>query len=237
MKLGKRGDTTVTDASRELDARALPPPRQHPEIFRTFDALAPGEAFILLNDYEPKPLLYQFQVERPGAFDWNVLEAGPERFRVEIRRRSSPGPRGVREFLGEDHRRLDAILRHAAVLAHAGSFVDSRASFAEFRCGLERHIEIEEQILFPWFEKETGTSGGPTAIMRLEHLEIRRLMNTIGGSLRAEDLASLLEAIRGFTNLLEEHNAKEEDVLYPMADRALDDDRERNEIVQRMQRF
>jgi uncharacterized protein (DUF2249 family)/hemerythrin-like domain-containing protein len=227
----------VTEPIRELDARVLPPPQRHPEIFRTFDALSPGEAFILVSDHEPKPLLHQFQLERPAAFDWSVLEAGPERFRVEIRRRSATSPRAVREFLGDDHRRLDAILRHAAILAHAGSFVDALARFAEFRCGLERHIEMEEQILFPSFEEETGITGGPTVVMHLEHLEIRRLMNAIGASLRAEDLAGLLDAIREFTTLLEEHNAKEEDVLYPTVDRALGTDRKRDEIVQRMQRL
>jgi uncharacterized protein (DUF2249 family)/hemerythrin-like domain-containing protein len=215
----------------------LPPPRRHPEIFRTFDELALGKAFILVTDHEPKPLLHQFQSERPGAFDWNVLESGPERFRIEIRRRSTSGPRAVREFLGDDHHRLDAILRRAAISAHAGSFADARASFAEFRCGLERHIEMEEQILFPSFEKETGITGGPTVVMHLEHLEIRRLMNAIGASLQAEDLAGLLETIREFTTLLEEHNVKEENVLYPTVDRALGSDRERDAIVQCMQRL
>jgi uncharacterized protein (DUF2249 family)/hemerythrin-like domain-containing protein len=227
----------MTAVTGELDARALPPPRRHPEIFRTFDTLGPGEAFVLLNDHEPKPLLYQFQIERPGAFDWSVLEAGPERFRVEIRRRPAAGARAVREFLGDDHRRLDAILREAARLAHAGSFTEAFASFAEFRCGLERHIEMEEHILFPAFEEVTGMRGGPTAVMHEEHLEILRLLNVMGTSLRAEDLAGLLDAVRGFATVIEEHNAKEEGVLYPTVDRGLGSDRERDELVQRMQRI
>lgn len=225
----------MTETIRELDARALPPPRRHPEIFRTFDALAPGEAFVLVNDHEPKPLLYQFQFERPGAFDWSVLEAGPERFRVEIRRRSSTGPREVRDFLGGDHRRLDAILRDAARRAQ-GSFADALERFAEFRCGLERHIEMEEQILFPAFERATGMTGGPTTVMHLEHVEIRRLLEAIGASLRAEDFAGLLNAVREFTTVLGEHNAKEEDVLYPTVDHALGGS-VRDELVRRMQRL
>ena len=227
----------MSKAIRELDARALPPPRRHPEIFRAFDTLAPGEAFVLVNDHEPKPLLYQFQAERSGAFDWSVLEAGPERFRVEIRRRPSNGLRGVREFLGDDHRRLDAILREAARLAHAGSFAAALESFAEFRCGLERHIEMEEQILFPAFERVTGMTGGPIAVMHREHLEIRRLLDVIGASLRAENFAGLLEAVREFATVIEAHNEKEEDVLYPTVDRAVGGDRERDELVQRMQRL
>lgn len=227
----------MNPAIRELDARALPPPRRHPEIFSTFDALAPGEAFILVNDHQPKPLLYQFQFERPGAFDWSVLEAGPEVFRVEIRRRSPAAPRGVREFLGEDNRRLDSILRNAARLAHDGSFAAALRSFGEFRCGLARHIEMEEQVLFPALERLTGRSGGPTAVLKMEHLEIQRLIAAIGASLRAEDLAGVLDKLPELATRLEEHNAKEENVLYPTVDRAAGGDRERDELVQRMQRL
>ena len=93
--------------TRELDIRSVPPPRRHPEIFGTFDALGTDESFVLVNDHDPKPLLYQFQAERAGRFEWSVLERGPDRFRVEIRRRSSEGPRGVSEYLEADHRRLD----------------------------------------------------------------------------------------------------------------------------------
>ncbi|MDT8342337.1 MAG: DUF2249 domain-containing protein [Longimicrobiales bacterium] len=69
-----------------LDVRLLPPREKHPTIFRTFDALAPGEAFTILNDHDPLPLRYQFQAERPNAFTWRYLEEGPEIWRVEIGR-------------------------------------------------------------------------------------------------------------------------------------------------------
>lgn len=80
-------------AALELDVRGLPPPKRHPEIFRTFDALAPGQAFVLVNDHDPKGVLYQLQAERPGRFEWSVLEAGGERFRIRIQRRQSGSPR------------------------------------------------------------------------------------------------------------------------------------------------
>jgi uncharacterized protein (DUF2249 family)/hemerythrin-like domain-containing protein len=223
----------MTEANRELDARTLSPP----EIFHAFDALAPGEGFVLLHDHEQRPLLDQFQDERSGAFEWSVLEAGPARFRVEIRRRAGSGPRGVREFLGDDHRRLDAILREAARLAYAGSFTSASEIFSRFRCGLERHIEMEEQILFPVFEQVTGMTGGPTVVMHHEHLEIRRLLEVMDKSLRAEDFAGVLEAVREFAAVIESHNEKEEAILYPTVDRSLGGDRERDDLVRRMQRL
>ncbi len=67
-----------------LDVRAMAPKIRHPKIFETFEALAPGEVFVLVNDHDPKPLLYQFQFERGGTFTWRYLEEGPEVWRVEI---------------------------------------------------------------------------------------------------------------------------------------------------------
>lgn len=69
---------------KELDVRPIPPPEKHPTIFKTFDALAKDEAFVLVNDHDPKPLYYQFHYEREGEFDWTYLERGPEVFRVKI---------------------------------------------------------------------------------------------------------------------------------------------------------
>lgn len=67
-----------------LDIRPVPPPQKHPTIFRTFDQLKPGEAFELVNDHDPRPLMYHFQAERPGRFTWEYLESGPAIWRVKI---------------------------------------------------------------------------------------------------------------------------------------------------------
>ncbi len=69
-----------------VDARILPTPKKHPTIFRTFEGLPLGQAMLLVNDHDPKPLHYQFAAERPGQFEWRYLENGPEVWRVEIRR-------------------------------------------------------------------------------------------------------------------------------------------------------
>jgi uncharacterized protein (DUF2249 family) len=70
----------------ELDVRQIPPPQRHPLILQTFESLAPGEAFVLINDHDPKPLYYQFRFEREGQFTWEYLEQGPEVWRVRIGR-------------------------------------------------------------------------------------------------------------------------------------------------------
>ncbi len=74
----------------ELDVREVPPPGKHPLIFGTFEALEPGQAFILVNDHDPRPLYYHFQAERTGTFTWEYLEQGPEVWRVKIGK-TAPG--------------------------------------------------------------------------------------------------------------------------------------------------
>lgn len=68
----------------KIDVRDMVPRERHPLIFKQFDAMEVGEAFELINDHDPKPLYYQFQMERPGEIEWEYLEEGPETWRVII---------------------------------------------------------------------------------------------------------------------------------------------------------
>jgi uncharacterized protein (DUF2249 family) len=83
-------ETTVPQSSNatiELDVRAVPPRDKHPTIFHTFDSLKPGESMMLVNDHDPKPLRYQLAAERPDSFDWTYREEGPMVWRVRIDRK------------------------------------------------------------------------------------------------------------------------------------------------------
>ncbi|HUX23808.1 MAG TPA: DUF2249 domain-containing protein [Burkholderiales bacterium] len=72
--------------SENLDVRQLVPMQRHTTIFSTWQNLAPGNSFVLVNDHDPKPLYYQFDAEHPGEFTWDYLESGPETWRVRIGR-------------------------------------------------------------------------------------------------------------------------------------------------------
>ena len=76
----------TTDATNTLDVRTIVPRERHPLIFGTFRKLAPGDAFLLVNDHDPKPLYYQFQAERAGQASWEPQEEGPERWAIRIAR-------------------------------------------------------------------------------------------------------------------------------------------------------
>ena len=216
-----------------VDARTLSPALRHPRIFETFDALPPGESFVLVNDHYPLPLLHELMAERRDQFDWSVLEAGEGRYRVRIGKRAARSPRGVDEYLTWDHRRLDALWDATKALVGSGSFAEARERYGEFRCGLDRHIQAEERVLFPIFEARAGKCG-PTEVMRIEHVAIREAMAEIDAALASSDGGMFAIVARELESVLGEHNGKEEHVLYPMTDRVLDDE-ERSDTVRRMQ--
>ena len=104
--------------------------------------------------------------------------------------------------------------------------------FQEATMVLHRHMYVEEEILFP--EVEARGLAGPVAVMLQEHGEICRILNNvqdlIGSRAQPRDIEDSLKAV---LHVLEDHSAKEEQVLYPTADQVLDGP-EFTQLVQRI---
>ena len=80
--------TRTTDSVvSQLDVRQLPHAQRHDEIFSRLEALGSGEALVIVNDHDPKPLRYQLDALWPSAYTWSYRETGPEVWKVAITRR------------------------------------------------------------------------------------------------------------------------------------------------------
>lgn len=80
-------ETNVGQAPRvisTLDVRDIAHAQRHPLIFRTYNGLNTGEAFILVVDHDPKPVLFELDFAQNGKFKWTYLEQGPEVWRVQM---------------------------------------------------------------------------------------------------------------------------------------------------------
>lgn len=75
-------DSTTVVA--EHDARPYEPAERHDIFFNAFAALRPGQAFVFVNDHDPKPLYYQIEAESTEPFSWEYLESGPETWTVKV---------------------------------------------------------------------------------------------------------------------------------------------------------
>ena len=138
-------------------------------------------------------------------------------------------------FFAEDHDRLDKLFMEWQTKKHV-DFPAAKKAFREFLMGLRRHIDWEEKILFPVFDRNAGFPGqGPTAVMREEHREIKRVLENMHEFVRGGDIhTDRLEA--ALPTVLKEHNTKEENILYPALDTVTSDE-EREKIFTEIQRI
>jgi iron-sulfur cluster repair protein YtfE (RIC family) len=119
--------------------------------------------------------------------------------------------------LESDHRALDATLVEAEQAACANQPAARRRKVASLASGLRRHIEAEETVLFPLLEEEGSHAAGPLAVMRREHRDIESLLDRLEADFTGAS-PGWNEDFERLRRLLAAHNAKEEQVLYPMSD-------------------
>lgn len=125
----------------------------------------------------------------------------------------------VTRFLTEDHRACDALWAEVEASADAAAGAELRASFQRFADAMARHFDFEEGVLFPAFEAATGmTRGGPTFVMRAEHEQMRRVLDGMAAAVAADRREDLLDAGDTLLMLIQQHNLKEEHMLYPASD-------------------
>ena len=69
----------------QLDVRKIPAQAKHATIFNTYNNLNKEEAFVIINDHDPKPLHYQMAaMHGDEKFSWKYLQEGPEVWKVRI---------------------------------------------------------------------------------------------------------------------------------------------------------
>jgi hemerythrin-like domain-containing protein len=127
----------------------------------------------------------------------------------------------ILEFMGADHRACDDLFAASEGSVAQKHWDDVRSLFDRFQVVMGRHLAMEEQILFPAFEAETGFSMGPTRVMRMEHDQMRELIHEMETAVAAHNERDYLGLSETLNMLMQQHNLKEEGMLYPMCDQAL----------------
>ncbi len=67
-------------------------------------------------------------------------------------------------------------------------------------------------------------SMGPTQMMRMEHAQMRQLFDDMRQALERQDRNDYLGASETLLILMQQHNLKEEQMLYPMSEQTLGED-------------
>jgi hemerythrin-like domain-containing protein len=132
----------------------------------------------------------------------------------------------IKEYLTHDHRRCDELLATMEESA-VKSLEGAKEACQEFVNETERHFQMEERVMFAEFEAKTGMTQGPTAMMRHEHVQMRSLMKQMLEAIDAGNKDKFFGLSETLMILIQQHNMKEEQMLYPMAQQHLSADSDR----------
>ncbi len=132
------------------------------------------------------------------------------------------------DLLGHQH--AEVLLRLQEV-ENRFSACGAHGALGEFTAYLEndvaRHFDLEERALFPVLARYPGVVRGPLAVMDAEHSTFREGLHRLRAAVDDGDVDSQQRYARDLIDLLREHIAKEDGVLFPMAARILNADEQR----------
>ncbi|HSN00074.1 MAG TPA: hemerythrin domain-containing protein [Rudaea sp.] len=163
-------------------------------LVRQLADLRPGERRLVRARFDFGVALRTAIAGSGGTLCWHPLDAGPGRTTALVSR--SMQVIGLAEYLGRDHAVLEAAL--------AGALRGDAERATWLRNVLARHLVIEEELLFPAYLEAGGNAGWVRGLCN-EHKHLK---------FHLEHLADA-QSRRRFLLLLDGHDEKEEQFVYP----------------------
>ena len=137
----------------------------------------------------------------------------------------------IKEFLTQDHRACDEYFAQMEQSV-ADKSVDALEKFEHFQTMMLHHFGMEEEVMFPAFEVKTGMRQGPTEVMRREHDQMRMVMMQMHEAIKIKDTNRFFGLSETLMIVIQQHNMKEEQMLYTMAEQHLGS--EADKIIEEM---
>ena len=123
----------------------------------------------------------------------------------------------IPDYMTVKHRECDDVYSEAENAVAKEDWSLAETKWQSFVDELELHLQGEETILFPAFETATGMTSGPTHVMRMEHEQMRAMVKDLNIALETKNKDEFLGLSETLMILMQQHNMKEEMMLYPMS--------------------
>ena len=130
----------------------------------------------------------------------------------------------ISTFLTKDHRACDEEFANLENEVAKENWPEAENKLTKFSNDLLHHFDMEEKVMFLAFEEKTGMTQGPTAMMRMEHDQMRHLLTLLSDDIEKKDKNHFFGVSESLMMLMQQHNMKEEQMLYAMADAHLGSD-------------
>ena len=138
----------------------------------------------------------------------------------------------IAEYMSADHHACDDAFAVAEQAALDNNWDKAETLFNEFRADMSKHFRMEESELFPTLLAAHGPAG-PVQMMRMEHEQMKTLLEQMADVVSRHDASGYGGLSETLLIVMQQHNLKEEQILYPMADHYLASQRET--LLARMQ--
>ncbi|MBC8519592.1 MAG: hemerythrin domain-containing protein [Gammaproteobacteria bacterium] len=127
----------------------------------------------------------------------------------------------ISDIMTHHHRACDELFSNMENAVSSGDWDSADSAWKEFQGNILNHFASEEETLFPAFEDVTGNSQGPTMVMKMEHEQMRSLLDGLKQAMEERHAEQVLGVADTLMMMIQQHNMKEEQILYPMIDQAL----------------
>lgn len=128
----------------------------------------------------------------------------------------------INQFMTNDHRACDEQFAQLENIVDNGNFEGASVMFEEFYNHMLKHFDMEEKVMFEEFNNANSEGCNPTGVMIMEHDQMRNLMSQMNQAIQDKNKDQFLGLSENLLFVMQQHNMKEEQIMYNLADDALD---------------
>ena len=128
---------------------------------------------------------------------------------------------GLTAWLTHCHRRCDALWAQVEEAAADPSTAKFGLAVTHFAQTVRNHLVTFRQFFADWESEVPMAAHGPLPVMLAEHQQMRGLLEAITEAAAEGHKERVLNLGDTLLMLTQQHNSKEEAVLYPLCERAL----------------
>lgn len=116
-------------------------------------------------------------------------------------------------WLVHDHRKYDEMLTECEMAAEMADWKDAVNLFNKFTSELKSHMQLEDEVIYPLFEKKSPDAEDAMLELHEQHEDLVRLLTDLVSVIKNKNIDHFMESLIPLHKVMNEHNQFEEEVF------------------------